>query len=296
MVSWAYTMAEASFHDFVLIPILSSTARFIRTRWINPGFFDDNLSWYRMLSYNGGKVALKLGPGNLIECSSSIHVSNRDTDLILGRMLRPMEFMGNHPALPSELSVMFKEVSPLMHIASASLEEALIKAIFRQVVSKGQSQRSMDMFIRKFGDRMHFRGETVYDFPSLERLSVLSVSDLASCGLGFRAQTVKTVVQTFLETDLGVQVRLLSPELMITALQQIKGIGPWSARIAVCDYCKDWSFYPFDDLAMRTWVPKVWPSYNWPSHPKAFSLAWRRETGEAAGDLAFYILSMAPML
>ncbi|MFJ8731235.1 hypothetical protein [Streptomyces bauhiniae] len=48
---------------------------------------------------------------------------------------------------------------------------------------------------------------------------------------------------------------------MATALTGIPRIGPWTA--AAADYTGDFSVYPHDDLAVRTWAEDR-PTYPWP--------------------------------
>ena len=54
-------------------------------------------------------------------------------------------------------------------------------------------------------------------------------------------------------------------DVLVQELQRIPRIGPWTAGAAVADYSNDFTYYPYADLAVRTWAKRAAPSYPWPA-------------------------------
>ncbi|MFD5558584.1 hypothetical protein ACFWIA_32725 [Streptomyces sp. NPDC127068] len=63
---------------------------------------------------------------------------------------------------------------------------------------------------------------------------------------------------------------------MVKALQEVSGIGPWTAACAAADFTGDYSVYPHGDLAVRTWARKAAPTALLPDDPREFETAWGR--------------------
>ena len=66
----------------------------------------------------------------------------------------------------------------------------------------------------------------------------------------------------------------------VQELQRIPRIGPWTAGAAVADYSNDFTYYPYADLAVRTWARRAAPSYPWPDSEQAFGRLWQRLAGD----------------
>jgi DNA-3-methyladenine glycosylase II len=76
-------------------------------------------------------------------------------------------------------------------------------------------------------------------------------------------------------------------------LPSIKGIGQWTAHVALCDWLADWSSYPFEDLAVRTWAGKRWHAVPWPQDKRQFAALWQEINGVYTGIITFSLLSYA---
>ena len=116
-----------------------------------------------------------------------------------------------------------------------------------------------------------------------KRILEIPLEELVSCGLGFKAKLIKNTI-TWIKED-GLQERLgnMSAEAAIENLQKMKGIGDWTARIVMCDLSGNWSLYPFDDLAVRTWAARLWPDRNWSSNPRILGSNGRRQMAPTSG-------------
>lgn len=261
---------------------------------LHPGYFDHDGMWHRLISVDHTIVAITVSPqGHIRWCcsealeSATIHQALRPLLLLL-----PLsEEATNH--LPVELQRRLCALHPLVHLASPSLGEALIKAIIRQVITANHARKLIDTFIRRYGEHHTYQGTTYYHFPSLETIAALALEDLKACGLGFKAKVVQETAVRILEQGLEDSVRRVPHEEALCILQSIKGVGRWSARVALCDLFGWWQGYPFEDLAVRTWARKLWPEVPWPTDEHTFSATWQALHGTAVGMITCYLLSYA---
>jgi nucleoside 2-deoxyribosyltransferase len=72
-------------------------------------------------------------------------------------------------------------------------------------------------------------------------LKGLSLEDLKSIRLGYKAATILKIIRQISHDDLIMPHNFLS--------KQIKGLGPWSQDILRMEFEKDYAFYPFYDLS-----------------------------------------------
>ena len=170
-----------------------------------------------------------------------------------------------------------------------------MKAIIRQVITAGHAKKLIDSFIRRHGERAVDNGRSYYDFPTIEAIAKIPVEELQAEGLGFKAKVIHQTALHILEQDWETKVAKQSPGEALDMLTSMKGIGRWTAHVAVCDLFADWSLYPFEDLAVRTWARKLWHGVQWPQDALAFAKYWQQVNGDQCGIVTFYLLSCASM-
>ena len=261
---------------------------------IHPDYFDQQGTWYRLVSVENRAVTIKASPNGHIHWSCTEALDNRNVHDTLERLFLslplPEEAISH---LPMALQVRFRALAPLVHVGSLSLGEALIKAIIRQVITANHAKKLIDAFVRSYGEQRTYNGMTYYNFPLLEKIIEIPLEELKACGLGFKANVVRHVALSILENALEEKVRQVTREEALHVLQSIKGIGRWSAHVAICDLFGQWQYYPFEDLAVRTWTRKLWPEKQWPTDERAFSALWQELHGASTGLITFYLLSCA---
>lgn len=109
--------------------------------------------------------------------------------------------------------------------------EMAVRAILGQQVTVKAAHTLAGRFAKAFGEKI----ETPYEhlttlFPSALTASELSIDQIASLGIiSKRAETIKAVAQKISQGDISLQPTA-SPEEIIKALQEITGIGHWTAH------------------------------------------------------------------
>lgn len=261
---------------------------------IHPDYFDHQANWYRLVRLDDTPVTINVSPEGRVQWSCRGAIERSSVQEVVNRLLIsfPLPEAVLHQ-LPQELETRFRTLSPLVHITSFSLGEALIKAIIRQVITVGHAKKLTDTFIKRYGERQVYDSRTYYDFPPLEAIAKISLEELQAEGLGFKARVVQRAALSILENDLEVKVANMTPEEVLDKLTSIKGIGRWTAHVTLCDLFADWSHYPFEDLAVRTWARKLWSDMPWPQDERHFATLWRHINGTHVGIVTFYLLSCA---
>jgi 3-methyladenine DNA glycosylase/8-oxoguanine DNA glycosylase len=261
---------------------------------IHPDYFDHQANWYRLISLDGKPVTISVSPEGCVHWSCRDAIESAKVQEVVHRLLIsfPLPEDAKKP-LPRELEMRFCSLYPLVHITSLSLGEALMKAIIRQVITANHAKKLTDAFIRRYGERQIYDGKTYHDFPSLETIAKISLEDLQTEGLGFKAKVVQWTARSLLENDLEAKIAHMAPQEALALLTSIKGIGRWTAHVALCDWLADWSYYPFEDLAVRTWARKLWRGVQWPQDERQFAAHWQHINGDHTGAITFYLLSCA---
>ena len=278
------------------VQMVSKFASSTSQQFLRPDHFDAQGCWYRVVEIAGTLVAIKVLPSGTVCWMSSEHVEESHIQRHLAHFLIPLPFPPEASEnIPDNQAVRFLGNAPLVHIASASLGEAVIKAVIRQVISALQAKKLLHRFIAQYGPTLQYDGTTVYGFPSVERMMDLSPDDLIARGLGYKARIIPRIARDLLENQWEEKLQQIPTEMAVELLQQVKGIGRWTARVAICDLTGDWSVYPCEDLAVRTWASRLWPDVAWPRKDTDFFDAWQTMHGHHTGLVTFYVLAQASL-
>jgi hypothetical protein len=111
-----------------------------------PDRFDEEGGWYRLVERKGKLIAVTALPSGEVywwsyEQLEDTLIQCQLTELFISLPL-PQEAIC---PLPEGLAVRFLENTPLTHIASASLGEAVIKAVIRQVIAASRAKKLLAM-------------------------------------------------------------------------------------------------------------------------------------------------------
>jgi DNA-3-methyladenine glycosylase II len=265
-----------------------------KQKLVYPDYFDEQATWYRLVPVEGKPVAVSVSSAGRVQWSCCETIEEMKIREVVNRLLVPLP-LPDDVKLPKDLAIRFLSLHPLVHVTSLSLGEAITKAIIRQVITAGHAKKLIDSFIRRHGERAVDNGWSYYDFPTIEAIARIPVEELQAEGLGFKAKVIHQTALYILEQDWETKVAKQSPVEALDMLTSMKGIGRWTAHVAVCDLFANWSLYPFEDLAVRTWARKLWSGVQWPQDNLAFAKYWQQVNGDQCGIVTFYLLSCASM-
>jgi DNA-3-methyladenine glycosylase II len=119
--------------------------------------------------------------------------------------------------------------------ASPTVFESLVMAVLSQQVNLTFAYSIKRELVETFGEQWKANGETYYAFPRSERLAAETEEALLRFRLSrAKAGTLVRLGQAFASGALTEQeLTQLSDEAVIERLMQLKGIGRWSAEIAL---------------------------------------------------------------
>ncbi len=110
---------------------------------------------------------------------------------------------------------------------------------------------------KKFGIKLIFDGREFYTFPSIKSLNKATLSDLQSCGVGYRAKTIKAVAKHLISGSLDINYLIQSEyEEAKSELLKVYGIGN---KIADCILL--FSLEKLDAFPIDVWISKAISRY-----------------------------------
>jgi DNA-3-methyladenine glycosylase II len=190
--------------------------------------------------------------------------------------------------VPAELSAILRRHGRTQRVRTPDLWEALATAIIRQVIRADQARK----MYRRFCDA---HGRPVNGAPSAfpRPRTVLDLSEQAFTDLGmkFKARPLRAAAEAFLEY--GSKWAEMDPQVLVSEVQSVPRIGPWTAGAAVADFTGDFSLYPYGDMAVRTWAATATPHLDWPRDEATFAARWRSCTTTAAELSTLTVLTLA---
>jgi DNA-3-methyladenine glycosylase II len=140
-----------------------------------------------------------------------------------------------------------------------SLFEALVKAILQQQVSYRFAYQLIRDLVLVYGTRCRLGELELWDFPSAERLSKLSEEDLRAHRIGYKAKYIRGLTQRICTGELDLE-RLAKEETasLLQTLDDIPGVGPWTAELTVLSGLQRLEVFPYDDLVVQNLISKLY--------------------------------------
>ncbi|BAA79192.2 hypothetical protein APE_0275.1 [Aeropyrum pernix K1] len=122
--------------------------------------------------------------------------------------------------------------------------------------------RIQSRLITSYGEHVSIGREVFYSFPDPERLISLSLDRLRRIGLTrMKAQAIKNIAMTEYEGRLpSVEEIEQAEELssIVKELTRLKGVGPWTAELAIAQVHPLFPLGPRTDLAVRRGFKNYW--------------------------------------
>jgi len=190
---------------------------------------------------------------------------------------------------PDDLVEPLNQQGIVARVANPSLWNAMSAAIMRQVVQAGTARTRYIRFCTAHGEMVSRDDRTTFLFPAPERLLALSDHDFDTVGAAFPRDALRHAARSYL-TD-GARWEELWPLDLVTALQTVPRVGPWTAKCAVADYTNDFSIYDYSDIAVQPGAQALNPARVWPQGAPAFKAAWEEIAGNQLSEWTILTLT-----
>ncbi len=132
--------------------------------------------------------------------------------------------------------------------------EALIHSIIEQQISLNAAHSMERNLVRYFGDTLKLGDEIYYAFPTSKKLASATIEELRGCGLSMRkAEYIRDISRLIEEgrIDLDKYRKYESTEEIVSELDEIRGIGVWTAELTALRGMQRLDALPADDLGIR---------------------------------------------
>jgi DNA-3-methyladenine glycosylase II len=188
-----------------------------------------------------------------------------------------------------------RELWGLKSPTTPTIFEALVDSIVEQQISLKVANSIETKITKKFGVTLDLEGDIYYAYPTPQRLAAVSTEELRQCGLSFRkGEYIKEVSTLITEGKLNLENlrNYKRSEQIIRELDEIRGIGVWTAELTMLRGMQKLEALPADDLGLRRVI-----SYYY-CDGKMISGAEARQIAKVWGDwkgLAAYYLIVANM-
>ena len=168
--------------------------------------------------------------------------------------------------------------------------EAIVSSMIEQQISFKAARSIETKMIKEFGNILQLYGETYYSFPTPETLSNLEKEDLRGSGLSFRkAEYVIDLSKCIEENKLDLnELKTKSASEIISELLKIRGIGVWTAELAVIREIHRLVALPADDTGLRRVVSHYYNNDEPISADELRRIA--KGLGRWSGLAAFYLV------
>lgn len=195
-------------------------------------------------------------------------------------------------SVPAALGSGLIELGTTQRLANPWLWDAITTAVLRQVVRADQARRLYRTWCSTYGTVVNGPFGSLTVAPTAEEVLALAEEQFADVGVKFHRTALQAAATHYRRNH--AEWQHLNADDLVTALTRIPRIGPWTAAAASADFTGDYSVYPHDDLAVRTWAAHIAPTYPWPGKKdKAFGPLW---TGWAGADrIALHTLTLSTL-
>ncbi len=184
----------------------------------------------------------------------------------------------------------------LKNPSTPSLFEALVDSVVEQQISLKAAHSIQNRLIKRFGLSIEIYKKKYYSYPSPEDLAHADLQVLRDCGLTFRkAEYIQDLSLDILnqEVDLNSLETMGSTSEMIEELTKIRGIGVWTAELALLRGLGKLDAIPADDVALQRTISHFYHQNTKITSEEVREIAssWGRWSG-----LAAYYLIVAELM
>ncbi len=168
--------------------------------------------------------------------------------------------------------------------------EGLINAVLFQQLSLRVAFSMIRSLVERLGPKLTVGSCLFYDYPSPETLASASIEDLKSCKLSRnKAAYVKGLARSVMDGSLNLnELKKMSSSEAVEVLKGFKGVGTWTAEIALATGLRRFDVLPVDDLGVRRAVSRFYFKGRPVTGLEVRRLA--EKWGEHKWTIAYYLL------
>jgi DNA-3-methyladenine glycosylase II len=177
-------------------------------------------------------------------------------------------------------------------LTTPTVFESLVDAIVEQQISIKVARTIEERLAIEFGEKLIISDEYFFAFPTPIRIVESNIRDIQQTGLSKRkAEYIYNIAKMIVdgELDLEQMENEANADCIIKSLDEVKGIGVWTAELTMLRGMQRWDILPADDFGIRRAIS----TYYCGGRP--IKAAEAREIGKAWGKwkglAAFYLIT-----
>ncbi|MFA4859339.1 DNA-3-methyladenine glycosylase [Methanoregula sp.] len=168
--------------------------------------------------------------------------------------------------------------------------EAVIDSVIEQQISLVAARSAENRLIKAVGRSLSQEGRIYYCYPTPAILAEVPDTVFRSCGLTLRkGEYIRGISREILKGNLDPEAFRNDPdtEPVISELVKIRGIGRWTAELAILRGLHRADAFPADDVAVRRFISRFYlnGAKVSPAEARLFSERW----GDYRGFASFYL-------
>jgi DNA-3-methyladenine glycosylase II len=247
-----------------------------------------------------------------VELSSNGHVDkpkltlelHTDTPLSKGQIQRAQEVVSCIFSLDLPLKDFYNQVKPdpvmsqitqklygLKFPTTTTVFEALVYAIVEQQISIKVARSIEERLALKFGKPLRLGDKTFFAFPNPEALAKAGAQEVRQAGLSLRkADYICGAAQLIIDGKLDIEnLPEKKADEIISRLDEIRGIGVWTAELTMLRGMQKFDALPADDLGIRRVISHYYCGEQMIKADEARKIA--EPWGAWKGLAAFYLIA-----
>lgn len=113
-------------------------------------------------------------------------------------------------------------------------------------------KKAINNISEKWGEKLKYKGELYYAFPTVEELSKATIEELEDCSTGFRAKYIKSTVDKIVNKEKDLElIKKLDDEECHNSMKDFNGIGPKVSDCIILFSMQKYSAFPVDVWVKR---------------------------------------------
>ena len=233
-----------------------------------------NGEFYQVLKLNGNLVFISITSSGTLEKPELTVEVKSNNPLTLQDKLKAKEIIRYIFNLDFDLCSFYKDIEndPAMHQITSQLYglknpttptvfESLVDSIVEQQISIKVAITIEHRLAKKFGDQLDIDGKTYFVFPTPQNIAVASISEVQQVGLSMRkAEYIQNAAKLIAEGKLNLEQMKneKNPDRIISELDEIRGIGVWTAELTMLRGMQKLDALPADDFGIRRVISRYY--------------------------------------
>ncbi len=189
------------------------------------------------------------------------------------------------------MATVTKTLLGLKNYTTPTVFEGLVYSIVEQQISLKVAYTIEARLTRKFGETLSFDDSKYFAFPTPKQLADASIQDIRQCGLSEKkAQYIWNASKLIVDGELDLEhlKNHKSAEQIIAELDEIRGIGVWTAELTMLRGMQKLDALPADDFGLKRVISKFY--FNGKPIKSADAREIAERWGKWKGLAAYYLL------